>query len=151
MVRIRAIGDDRDMTTHTDSMTPDLFDRILAETTHGGEVYGYDRKTPRDIIAAAREFAVTFNVRGECDPPYLCNVIAREMHRGNGFGNFNGIDPDDYYVTGPRRFDPSTPADRLGLCWENGKTKFRHGPVDLKVADATAISMARAAAPPLRT
>jgi putative heme-binding domain-containing protein len=31
--------------------------------------------------------------------------------------------------------EPGKAAERLGICWEPGKSKFRHGPVDLKLAD----------------
>lgn len=43
---------------------------------------------PDDIRRLSERLCVTYGIRGICDPMYISNVIAKELGRGDGQGNF---------------------------------------------------------------
>jgi len=47
---------------------------------------GYD--VPKDLRTASERIVASYGIRGICDPMYITNVIANEIGRGDGQGNF---------------------------------------------------------------
>lgn len=49
---------------------------------------------PTDLRAASQALCTCFNIRGICDPMYLANLVAMELGRGDGRGEFHRADVD---------------------------------------------------------
>ena len=63
-------------------------------------LYEQARTVPDDIGEFATRFCKLFDVKGICDPLYICNVVAHESRRGDGCGKFaTQPDYDEEYLT----------------------------------------------------
>lgn len=54
-----------------------------------------DSNVPDDIREFATWFCETYNIKGLCDPMYVCNVTAKEFGCGDGCGAFYTSKPRD--------------------------------------------------------
>lgn len=43
---------------------------------------------PSDIRRVSERICMSYGIRGICDPMYIANIIALELGRGDGKGNF---------------------------------------------------------------
>jgi hypothetical protein len=48
----------------------------------------FKQNTPEDIKRLSIRLCRSYSIKGICDPMYIANIIALELGRGDGQGNF---------------------------------------------------------------
>lgn len=57
---------------------------------------------PLNLREISEKICKEFNIKGICDPMYICNVIAYESNIGDGDGNFTGYDISNVSIIAKR-------------------------------------------------